>query len=226
MPQEKRSATLSRLILIGFVVTCSLMQSPLATSKELSYVEPLKIGDQPAPFKDLKDADGKSHSLSDYKDSEVLIVVFTKMEYGYARGHLTKCNELVKSYSDDKVRCVAIDIMADNDERVAEMKEVVEQEGYEFAYLRDREQETAWSYGAQRLPHFYVLDKDRKIAYMGRFNNESFARGDKRFSKDYVKDAVEALLAGEEPKIKITRANGSIIFWIKKYRQPLEESSQ
>jgi len=69
-------------------------------------------------------------------------------------------------------------------------------------------QKIAKLYGAVFTPEFFVLDKDRKIAYMGAFddNNEST-----KVKRHLVEEAVEAVLSGHKPAKGETVANGCMI---------------
>ena len=47
------------------------------------------------------------------------------------------------------------------------MTERAREKGFPFAYLYDESQKTARDFGATYTPEFFVLDKDRRVAYMG-----------------------------------------------------------
>ena len=61
-------------------------------------------------------------------------------------------------------------------------------------------------------PQFFVLDKERKIRYMGQFDN---SQTESKVTKTYVKDAVEALLKGETPPVEETRPQGCGVIYKK-----------
>jgi hypothetical protein len=51
----------------------------------------------------------------------------------------------------------------------------------------------------------FVLDGDRNVAYMGAIDDSIAADG---VEKPYLRNAVEALLAGKQPPVKETRQVG------------------
>jgi len=51
------------------------------------------------------------------------------------------------------------------------------EKGFKFPYVRDESQETARAYGALRPPHFFVFDKDRKLRYAGRMDDNPRQEG-------------------------------------------------
>ena len=77
--------------------------------------------------------------------------------------------------------------------------------GYNFTYVYDPSQGVGRAYGATRTPEFYVLDKDRKIVYMGALDDSMNADGVK---KTYVADALDAVLKGGTVEVSETRPVG------------------
>jgi len=157
------------------------------------------VGDKPAAWEDLKGVDGTTHSLSDYKDSDVIVVAFTCNHCPVANAYEARFDELAKAYKDKKVSFVAISVSDAEADSMENMKKRAEEKDYQFDYLQDLSQDSARAYGAMATPHLYVLDKDRKIAYMGAFDN---SMNPAKVEKHYVKDAVDALLAGKEPEVQ------------------------
>ena len=74
------------------------------------------------------------------------------------------------------------------------MKERAEAKGFTFPYLYDESQKIGRELGASVTPEFFVLNKERKVVYMG-------AMDDKMNSPtvNYLEQAVEAALKGEKP---------------------------
>jgi hypothetical protein len=61
------------------------------------------------------------------------------------------------------------------------------------------------SYGFKTTPHMIVVDKEGKIAYNGAIDDKAETEGDPRSAKNYVKEAVGKLQAGQPvatPKTK------------------------
>ena len=82
--------------------------------------------------------------------------------------------------------------------------------GFNFDYLHDESQATSKAYGATTTPHFFVLDKGRKIAYMGAMDDNM---NPAEVTKHYVEEAVNAVLAGTRPAVQETRQFGCGIKW-------------
>ena len=90
------------------------------------------------------------------------------------------------------------------------MKARARERVFNFAYLQDPTQEMGRRYGATRTPQLFVLDGDRKIAYMGALDDDNDAEGAK---KHYVRNALDAVLAGKKPEMTESRPRGCEIEW-------------
>jgi hypothetical protein len=65
--------------------------------------------------------------------------------------------------------------------------------------------DVAVTYGASVTPHVFVLDGNRKIAYMGAVD-DSMSAGEVK--QPYLRDALDAVLAGKAPAVTETRQVG------------------
>lgn len=178
----------------------------------------LNIG-APAPsWSGLPGVDGKTHALADLKDKEVVVVVFTCNSCPIAVDYEDRIIAFAKKYTtaaDAKVGLVAINVNKVPADRLDKMKERAQQKGFNFPYLYDESQKIAQAYGAQFTPEFFVLDRDRKIAYMGAMDDKNNA---KEVKENYLEAAVEALLKGKSPPKKETLGRGCMIRYDKKRR--------
>ena len=82
--------------------------------------------------------------------------------------------------------------------------------GFNFDYLHDESQETSKAYGATTTPHFFVLNKERQVVYMGAMDDNMNPND---VTEHYVEDAVDAALAGTRPPVEETRQFGCGIKW-------------
>jgi peroxiredoxin len=86
------------------------------------------------------------------------------------------------------------------------MQARAKEKSFPFAYLFDGEQKIYPQYGAVRTPHVFLLDKDRKVQYIGAIDDNSKSPEDVKVK--YVEEAIKALEAGEKPSPNITKAIG------------------
>lgn len=184
------------LVVFGIAFFISGMTGPQA----------LEIGDNASDFS-LMNVDDKMISLDSYKDVKGYIVVFTCNNCPYAKSYQGRLASLHQEYAKKGFPVIAIN----TSDSQKDIKERAREKSYPFPYLYDETQEISKSYGATKTPHVYILDKERKVAYIGAIDNnyKDAAKAD----KTYVKDAVEALLNNKEVKVNTTKAIGCAIKW-------------
>ena len=73
------------------------------------------------------------------------------------------------------------------------MKERAAAKSFPYPYLFDESQKIGKAYGALFTPEFFVLDKDRKVAYMGAFDDNVEST---KVKHAFLEPAVEAVLKG------------------------------
>ena len=176
----------------------------------------LNIGDAAPTWEKLEGTDGKTYSVADWKDKDVLVVVFTCNSCIVAEGYedrliafAAECNK-----ADSKVGFVAINVNTGKADALPAMKQRADKKKFGFTYLYDPSQASALAYGAMFTPECFVLTKDRKIAYMGAFDDNS--GGAPKIK--YVEEAVKLALAGKPVTVAESSAAGGcrIVFNKKK----------
>jgi len=130
----------------------------------------LQIGSK-APNFTLKGTDGKTHSLNDFKDKEILVIFFTCNHCPYVIGSDEVTRKTVDRFKSKGAAFVGINsnsVSTVPSDSFDKMVERMEEHRFPWTYLYDPTQEIAKKYGALRTPHFFVFDKDRKLIYTGR----------------------------------------------------------
>lgn len=187
----------------------------------------LQIGD-PAPDFTLPGVDGRTYTLADFKNAPVLMVIFTSNHCPYCHameGRLAKLIADVKGRGlavvainpnhPDAVRIDELGYSKYNDS-FEEMKLYAKECGFTFPYLYDGDQQAAAkAYGCLATPHVFLFDRDRKLRYMGRFDDSRFPDPATVTSPD-ARNAVEALLAGRPVPVPVTKPQGCSTKWASK----------
>ncbi len=174
---------------------------------------PLNIGDKAIPFT-LPCTDGHVHSLSDWDDRPVLAVIFSCNHCPYARAWEDRIIALQAQFKPQRVKFAVInanDPVKYPEDSFEEMQKRAKAKGYNFPYLWDESQEVARAYGATRTPEVFLFDADRRLRYHGAVD-DNFEDPD-AVQQHYLRDAIEALLAGQEPPVAQTPAVGCTIKW-------------
>lgn len=188
--------------LIVLISSAVLLTSTTAT-RAGEYNPVLDIGDKAPEWSKLPGVDGKMHSLSDLKKKDVVVVAFTCNSCPYAVDYEDRLVAFSKSHAatNSKVALVAINVNKVAEDLPAEMRKRASTKGFTFPYLFDESQEIAKKFGAGTTPEFFVLNRDRKIVYMGAMDDSPNA---KKVTRRYVEEAVTAALESKRPEIKET----------------------
>src|SRR5579871_6262149 len=170
-----------------------------------------QIGDTVSDFK-LKNVDGKMVSLSDYKQSKGIILIFDCNTCPMSKAYNSRIIALNKKFASQGFPVVLInpnsaEVVAE--ESFDEMKSHAKEHGYDFPYLYDDSQDVVKKFNPTNTPHVFLLNKTAnglKVAYIGAIDNN--ARDGSKADKHYVEQAVNELLAGKEVTVTKTRAIG------------------
>ncbi len=158
---------------------------------------------QPAPDFTLMDMHGQPHTLSALA-GKVVILNFWSAECPHSARvdhELTKC---LGAWGDSVVMLA----IASN---ANETPEQIEQAALErrLAPLLDPDHRTADRYSAITTPHLFVIDPDGILRYQGALDDVTFRKREP--SQHYLRDAVDAILAGRQPNPDQTPAYGCSI---------------
>jgi peroxiredoxin len=182
----------------------------------------LAIG-SPAPDFVLPGVDGKTHHLSDYAASPILAIVFTCNHCPTAQLYEGRIKRIAADYRDKGVALVAIQPndpnalrvdemeMSDMSDTLEEMKIRAEYRHFNYPYLYDgATQSVAEAYGPTATPHIFIFDRERKLRYEGRVDDNQrellVKRSDARI-------ALDSLLAGKPVEIAHTGVFGCSTKW-------------
>jgi AhpC/TSA family. len=154
----------------------------------------------------LEDYNGVKHSLTDYKNSKAIVLMFIATQCPVSNSYNDRMNGLYKDYSDKQVAFVAIN--SNKGESVEEIKNHAKDKGFRFPILKDWKNVIADRLGATVTPEIYVLNPDLEILYHGRIDNSS--RADKVTSND-LRSALDEVLSSKPIAVSSTKAFGCTI---------------
>lgn len=158
----------------------------------------------------LQDYLGAEHKLSDWQDKELVVVAFLGTECPLAKLYGSRLAEMANEYEADGVQFVGIN--SNQQDTLREMAHYATQHKIDFPLLKDSAHKVADQFVAERTPTVYVLDRDRKVRYSGRIDDQ-FGVGYSRteVKKNDLVNALEEMLAGKVVSVSETEAVGCII---------------
>jgi len=174
----------------------------------------LKLTDRLPEFRNLPGVDGKAHSSKEYSDKNILVVVFSCNHCPYVRAYEDRIIALQREYGPKGVQVIAInsnDTKNYPEDSFDKMVLRAKEKGFNFPYLRDEDQSVAEAFGATHTPQFFVFDRERKLRYAGRMDDNW--EHPAAVKENYLRDALDALLAGKDVPVPETYSIGCTIKW-------------
>jgi peroxiredoxin len=167
-----------------------------------------------APDFSLTDANGKTHSLSEYKGKFVVLEWFNP-ECPFVKKHYGSSNmqNLQKEYTDKGVIWLTIDSNAPGTQGNLTPEEAgkitTAWKTHETALLLDPEGKAGQAYGAKNTPNMVIISPDGKIIYHGAIDSKATPNpADIPTSTNYVKAALDQSLAGKSVATPQTKPYG------------------
>lgn len=178
-----------------------------ATSGSESY----SLGDAVQNF-ELPNVKNSTVKLSDYAEEKGVIVIFSCNECPYVHKYEQRMIDMHNTYSAKGWPVLAI---SSNDaERMKgnsykNMKRRAKELNFPFEYVHDADQEQLRRFGATKTPEVFLLSNNEgqfTLEYSGAIDDNP--RNAEGVTEKYVEQAIAQLEAGDEVKIKHTKAIG------------------
>lgn len=180
----------------------------LALSAACWAGEPADIGDA-VSLPALADLSGKPVALDSYGEHPAYVLYFFGNTCPVAQRYTGVMVSLADTALNEKVQFLAINVNeVDTPEETAAF---AEEYGIDFPVLKDIGT-AAKALGVTRTPQVVVLDREKKLRYRGRVDDQ-FRLGGVRPapSREDLRIALEEILAGKEVSVPETKAEGCLI---------------
>ncbi len=177
--------------------------------------EKVSIGTLASDFS-LVGTDDQEHSLGEFSEAQVLVIVFMCNHCPYVQAIWDRLVALQAKYGEKGVQFVGINPNFNPDypeDSLEKMKGYYEQYGMNFPYLLDESQEVARAYGAVCTPDIFVYDAERKLSYRGRIDDNW--QEPSAVTKEELAEALDKLVVGEMPSEDQNPSMGCSIKWRK-----------
>jgi peroxiredoxin len=168
---------------------------------------------QPAPDFTGSDIFGKTHKLSDYK-GKIVVLEASNLDCPFCRNHFKTgaMQDLQAELTGKGVVWLMVNSVNPKNPShrspEAARKEWTQKKMKATAWLDDSSGEIGKKYGMRTTPHMFVIDKNSVLAYAGAIDDRPADDGDPRTARNYVRDAVNSLLAGKPVAVAQTKPYG------------------
>jgi len=174
----------------------------------------IPLGTQMPDF-ELKDPFGKTYKGTELYGERGLLIAFTCNHCPYALAVWPRLLRLAQYAKGAKINTVAINpnINPDYpDDSPAKMKEKIKEWDISFPYLVDETQKVAETFKAQCTPDIYLFNKDKKLVYHGRIDDNW--QDESKVTREELKEALNNMVVGKPVSATQKPSMGCSIKWL------------
>ena len=179
----------------------SLLSLTALLASTLLVLAEAEVG-KPAPDFTAKDVYGKTHKLADFKGKIVVLEAYN-LDCPFCANHFkTGAMQELQAYATSKgaIWLVVNSVHAGHPsyrKPAAAQKEFAAQKMKATAWIDDSDGKIGKAYGLKTTPHMIVIDPKGVVAYKGAIDNKASDEGDPRTARNYVREALDSLMAGK-----------------------------
>jgi peroxiredoxin/mono/diheme cytochrome c family protein len=200
-----------RLLLFSGAAACLMVGAlaRLAAAPATPKPEAI-IGKKLDGFK-LRDVNGKTRTLAEFKDKKALVVVFLGTSCPISNSYSEPLSRLAGSLADSGVQVLGVN--ANPGEDLATVAEHAKEYRLTFPVLKDADQTLANKLAVRVTPEAFVLDASRAVRYRGRLDGAYASRTKQSRPPDCseLKSVVQTVLAGKSVARPVTTAFGCAV---------------
>ena len=164
------------------------------------------------PDRTFTDIGGQSHKLSDFRDKRAVVIAMTGTGCPLCLKYAPSLASVEKKYLDRDVAFVFVN--PNESEKIDRLQEAVAAHGFRGPYVRDGNKELPRTLGAETTTEVFVLDSARTMVYRGAVDDQyGFAYALDAPRHTYLTDALDAVLAGQTPKVTATSSPGCELYY-------------
>ena len=173
----------------------------------------LQVGAK-APEFTLKDTDGGETTLSKVlaqASVKAVVVEFIATRCPVSNDYDARMVQLHEEFAPEGVAFMGVNSNSFPEKAMEDVEEIrahKAKKGIPFPVLKDYGHVVGDQWGARVTPHMYVLDKQGAVRYVGAIDDSQNAE---KVTKTYLRDAIEAVLAGTEVAVTGTKGFGCAI---------------
>ncbi len=160
----------------------------------------------------MKSVDGREVSIADAAGPKGTLVLFSCNACPWVKAWEERIAALGNQISKEGIGVIALNA---NDPRIyaedgyEKMQARAKARGFEFPYVVDAGSKVARGFGASRTPEAYLFDANHKLVYHGTIDDN--AQQPDKVKDHYLRDAVQALVAGKAIALAETKSLGCSI---------------
>lgn len=168
-----------------------------------------------APDFELPGTDNTVHHLARYLEKyQAVGVVFMCNHCPYVKLYLERLKQIQSDFAAQSFTLIGInpnDAAQFPADSFDQMKLFVGDQNLNFPYLRDETQDVAYSFGAKKTPHVFLINQAGVLCYSGAIDNNP--NQPEAVSAFYLRDAIAQVLQGGAVPSNSTEPVGCSVKW-------------
>jgi peroxiredoxin len=168
-----------------------------------------------APDFELPGIDGMVHHLARYLEKAPAVgVIFMCNHCPYVQLYLNRLKQIQTDFQNRGFTLIGINANDDKrypDDSFENMKRFAAEQQLNFPYLRDVTQDVAKTFGAERTPEAFLIDRSGILRYSGLIDDN--AQDSETVRVHYLRDAIAQLLTNGSVTVSSTHAVGCSVKW-------------
>ncbi len=168
---------------------------------------------KPAPDFTATDINGQTHKLSDYR-GKIVVLESYNLDCPFCHNHYRTgaMQELQRDLTAKGVVWLLVNSVSpeypNHRSTEAAKKEWASEKINATAWLDDSSGKVGKAYGMRTTPDMFVIDQHGILAYAGAIDDRPAPYGDPRTARNYVREAVQELQAGQKVAVSETKSYG------------------
>jgi thioredoxin-related protein len=167
----------------------------------------------PIPMTDykMKDITGKEVTLAEVKRDKGLLVIFSCNTCPYVKLSETRIKQYSDMCLDNNIGCVLVnsnEAQRAEEDSFNEMVKYHKEQKLRCCYAVDEKSRLANAFGASRTPQCFLFD-GKGLVYRGAIDDN--VKDATAAKSHYLKDAINAVIRGEKPKVQESKSIGCTI---------------
>lgn len=212
----KAYTALASVLAVAVAAACS--PAPSTETAEappaVTTAEPVVATAKTVSDFELKDQNGVAHRLHGMADAKAVVIVMQGVGCPIVQKLSPTLKEIQAEYTAKGVQFVMLNPnIQDTPEKIAAEAEKFE---LDLPMLKDDNQAVSKELGAVRTAETFVIDpKGWKVVFHGPIDDRlTYGREKAQASNFYLKDALNAVLAGQTPPVVTAEADGCLINYV------------
>ena len=162
---------------------------------------------------ELSDQHGQSHSLTQYRDSKAIVLMVQGNGCPIVRNALADIKAVREAYRDRQVTFLMINANLQDD--AATIAGEAEEFAIDFPILVDEDQQVGTALELDRTAEVLLIEPGSwRVVYRGPVNDRLDYERQARVAREhYLADAIDSLLAGQQPAVPWRRTKGCLIYF-------------